>query len=404
MTIIGAAPSDQLGVDTPIAGTMPAMELLCIAWTEIVTDAFKSQWNILAAGAVEPNPFYESWFLLPALQQFDPDGKVEILAMWHDKVLVGLLPVADARIYGRWPIAHHLNWLHHNAFLGAPLVMPGFERSFWELVFKTMDRRSGKSLFLHLNGLVIGAPIQRALEQTCLTQHRRFALVDEQERALLQGPATAEEYFEGAVRGKKRKELRRQKNRLAELGELQFQRSDGGGNPDKWIDEFLALERASWKGEAGSALDCTPQTRNMFREALRGAAAKGQLELLDLRLDGVPLAMLVNFICAPGSFSFKTAFDEGYARFSPGVLLQIENLALLERGDVDWCDSCAAEGHPMIDSLWTGRRRIGRYSVAIGGAARRGAFGLLLRAELAKKKTRPAQMQAEVTAAGDEDS
>jgi hypothetical protein len=142
----------------------------------------------------------------------------------------------------------------------------------------------------------------------------------------------------------------------------------------------------------------------MFRQALRGAAAKDQLELLDLRLDGVPLAMLVNFICAPGSFSFKTAFDERYARFSPGVLLQIENLALLERGDVEWCDSCAAEGHPMIDSLWTGRRRIGRYSVAIGGGARRGAFGLLLRAELAKKRVRPVQMQPESPAVNDEGS
>lgn len=403
VTIIGAAPSDQQRVDTPIAGTMPATQTLCVGWGEIVTDAFKFQWEMLSAGAVEPNPFYESWFLLPALQQFDPDGKVKILAMWHDTALVGFLPVVDARIYGRWPIAHHVNWLHHNAFLGAPLVKPGFEQVFWEQMFKIMDQSGGKSLFLHVNGLVIGAPLQQALVQTCTAQHRRFALVDEQERALLQGSATAEEYFADAVRGKKRKELRRQKNRLAEMGDLQFLRSNGGANPDKWIDEFLALERASWKGEAGSALDCTLETRTMFRQALRGAAAKGQLELLDLRLDGAPLAMLVNFICAPGSFSFKTAFDERFARFSPGVLLQIENLALLERGDVDWCDSCAAEGHPMIDSLWTGRRRIGRYSVAVGGAVRRGVFGLLLRVELAKKRARPAQMQPEVPAAGDHD-
>ena len=33
----------------------------------------------------------------------------------------------------------------------------------------------------------------------------------------------------------------------------------------------------------------------------------------------------------PGAFSYKTAFDERYARFSPGVLLQRENLAMLER-------------------------------------------------------------------------
>ena len=42
-------------------------------------------------------------------------------------------------------------------------------------------------------------------------------------------------------------------------------------------------------------------------------------------------------VTAPGAFSFKTAFDEDYARFSPGVLLQIENLALLERDGIEYC-------------------------------------------------------------------
>ena len=97
---------------------------------------------------------------------------------------------------------------------------------------------------------------------------------------------------------------------------------------------------------------------------------------------------------APGSFSFKTAFDEDYARFSPGVLLQIENLALLEHSGIAWCDSCAVEGHPMIDSLWTGRRSVGRYSVAIGGSGRRAIFGALLKAELARSAPRENQIEA----------
>jgi hypothetical protein len=96
--------------------------------------------------------------------------------------------------------------------------------------------------------------------------------------------------------------------------------------------------------------------------------------------------MLANFLTPPGAFSFKTAFDEDYARFSPGVLLQIENLALLQRDGIDWCDSCAAQDHPMIDSLWAGRRAIGRYSVAIGGRAKRAAFAALLAAETTKAR------------------
>ncbi|HEX4874293.1 MAG TPA: hypothetical protein VFV06_05265, partial [Sphingorhabdus sp.] len=90
----------------------------------------------------------------------------------------------------------------------------------------------------------------------------------------------------------------------------------------------------------------------------------------------------------PGAFSFKTAFDEDYARFSPGVLLQIHNLALLEREGIEWCDSCAAQDHPMIDSIWSGRRAIGRYSVAIGGPVRRAGFAILLAAEKAKGRLR----------------
>ena len=91
--------------------------------------------------------------------------------------------------------------------------------------------------------------------------------------------------------------------------------------------------------------------------------------------------MLANFITPPGAFSFKTAFDERFARFSPGVLLQRENLALLEREGVDWCDSCASADHPMIDHFWRERRAIGRVNVGIGSGLRRTAFRAIAWAE-----------------------
>lgn len=88
--------------------------------------------------------------------------------------------------------------------------------------------------------------------------------------------------------------------------------------------------------------------------------------------------MLSNFITPPGAYSFKTAFDEGYARFSPGMLLQLENLALLERPGVAWADSCPVEGHPMIERLWRDRRRLVSRNIAIGRPMRRAAFRLLM--------------------------
>jgi Acetyltransferase (GNAT) domain len=355
---------------------------------------FIAAWDDLARNASEPNAFCESWYLIPALTQFDPERLTDLFVLWEGEAehspMLGLMPVSAERHYGRWPIPNVQNWLHPNAFLGSPLVRQGYEEAFWRALLTHLDTDPMGGLFFHLNGLAIGGALQQALDSVAQQQGRLMALVHQAERAMLEGNLSPQAYYEAAVRSKKRKELRRQKNRLAELGTLDFTRSDGSTGLDTWADEFLALEKRGWKGANGSALDCADETRTLFREVLKGAAGQGRLELLDLRLDGAPLAMLVNFLCPPASFSYKTAFDEDYARFSPGVLLQYENLSLLERDDIAYCDSCAVQGHPMIDSLWTGRRAIGRYSVAIGGTGRRALFAGLLRAELKRVRKRVA--------------
>jgi CelD/BcsL family acetyltransferase involved in cellulose biosynthesis len=390
LTEMGAFLMQRLTKDSiePVtAQKVPAVDMRLIDIADANESAFVAAWNRLADKAIEPNPFHESWYLLPSLKSLAGPGAVQIFTIWNEAQgdeLLGILPLMQYRQYGRWPLAHYQNWLHPNMFLGTPLVKAGHEQAFFQALLDHLDRQSGPAIFFHINGLVIGGPLEQALSKLCNSQARKHALVHRMERAMLEGVMTAEAYFTQAVRPKKRKELRRQQNRLAEMGDLTFWRGDGTEGLEQWIDEFLVLEHKGWKGENGSAIACAAETSTMFRGSLRGAAGAGKLELLDLRLGGKPLAMLVNFLSGKGAFSFKTAFDEDYARFSPGVLLQLENLALLERDGTDYCDSCASEGHPMIDSLWTGRRAIGRYSVAIGGTARRVMFGLLLNAETAK--------------------
>jgi CelD/BcsL family acetyltransferase involved in cellulose biosynthesis len=353
----------------------------------IVADqAIAAAWDQLSVDASEPNPFAERWYLAAAVKALAGPHDITIAMVWDGDALIGLMPLQLQSRYAGLPIAHVQNWLNHNAFLGTPLVAKGAERLFWSALLTYFDTAEQNALFLHLCGMATKGPVVEALKEICRMDRRRYAMVHCAQRALLEHGLTPAEYLDATVRGKKRKELRRQHNRLADEGELLFTRSGGSAQLDAWIDAFLALERGGWKGANGSALDCADGTRALFRLALRGAAQAGKLELLDLRLHGQPIAMLVNFLIPPGAFSFKTAFDEDYARFSPGVLLQIENLALLERTDIDWCDSCAAQDHPMIDSLWSGRRTIGRYSVAIGNRTKRLGFAALLTAETYKAR------------------
>ncbi|MEW4467970.1 GNAT family N-acetyltransferase [Parasphingorhabdus sp. JC815] len=358
-------------------------ELLPIA---AINDHFLPAWQKLARNASEPNIFYEHWMLRPALKLFYTHSDLRLFLLWagvpHKSDLLGLLPVGPSWQLGRWPVPFVQNWAHHNSFLGTPLVRSGFENQFWAALLTTLDDQSWQG-FLHIRGLTIGGPLDQALRSVCAGEKRRCDLVHSEARALLESHLDAESYYTANVRSKKRKELRRQAKRLGEMGEVRFSchRDDTGLND--WIDDFLTLERAGWKGQQGSALDCSDDTRSFFGEALTGAAHYGQLERHDLRLDGKPLAMLVNFRSPPGSFSFKTAFDDAYSRFSPGVLLQLENLKMLDQPDCDWMDSCAAEDHPMIDSLWSGRRHIGRFSVQLKGLSRSAIFrGVRLGEEL----------------------
>ncbi|WP_159643954.1 GNAT family N-acetyltransferase [Sphingorhabdus sp. 109] len=334
-------------------------------------------WSDLAGQASEPNIFYEHWFLVPALAQFRHHDDLQLFLLWagepHRSPLLGLMPVGPEQQFGRWPVPHVQNWMHHNCFLGTPLVRKGFEPMFWEKLLAALDERDWPG-FLHINAMTISGPLDQALRAVCADRKRRCDLVHSEARALLEAHCTADEYYRTNIRKKKRKELLRIKRRLGELGELQFSCLQDRTNLDSWIDEFLALERKGWKGKSGSALDCADATREFFRATVRGAAQSGQLERRDMRLDGQPVAMLVNFRSGRGGFEFKTAFDEDYASYSPGVQLQIENLDCLDKNAVDWVDSCAVEGHPMIDHLWSGRRHIGRFSIEPQRLADRAVF------------------------------
>ena len=346
--------------------------------------AARLAWDALALCAAEPNPFHESWYLLPALRALDPQGTTSILRVEADGDLIGLLPVrSESRYYGR-PIPQLCGWIHGNCFLGAPLVAAGLEKPFWRALLDWADRQGGAGLFLHLAALPLEGPLYAALQAVLAEQGRLAGLVHREERAMLASDLAPQAYFEQSLSGKKRKELRRQSTRLAELGEVRFERQRDDQRLGRWIDDFLALEHSGWKGSAGSALASHQTTARLFKEALHGAASQGKLERLTLTLDVEPIAMLVNFLTSPGAYSYKTAFDERYSRYSPGVLVQRENLDLLGDPDIAWCDSCAAADHPMIDHIWRERRAVGRVSIAIGGRMRRALFAGLLRLELGR--------------------
>ncbi|MEN7536903.1 GNAT family N-acetyltransferase [Aurantiacibacter sp. DGU5] len=350
-------------------------------WRERDNAADIRAWDALAATSSEPNPFFESWYLLPSLRALDPAGSVRLAVLEASGLWLGLIPLRWESFYYGKPLPHWRIWCHENSFLGQPLVVRGFEQAFWHALLGWLDRHALFALFAHLPQVGTDGPVHTALAAELLDHSRPAGTVLEGERALLETDLSPDAYLEASLSTKKRKELRRQHRRLAEVGTLSVDRHEDAEDIERWTEEFLRLEASGWKGRAASALASARPTATLFREAMAEAAARGRLERLAIRLDSQPIAMLATFTAASGAFSYKTAFAEDYARFSPGVLLQREALALAEREGIDWIDSCAGADHPMIDHFWRERRRIAHHSIAIGGSARRALFACLNRLE-----------------------
>ncbi len=334
-----------------------------------VPQHWDAAWEALANDASEPNPFAESWFVRPAIRHLGVEPQDKMISVWHGSALIGLVPVTTTARYGRMPIRHVENWIHYHCFAGTPLIRRGAEWAFWSVVIDALDRADWARNFVHIVGLNADGPVHQGLCDV-----RRADIVHQSERAMLSSTLDPESYHIATVRPKKRKELRRLRSRLDQLGQVKFCRLVEGDRLTPWIDNFLALESSGWKGRDGSALKANPATSAFFSEAIEGASRTGRLDMTCLAVDDKPIAMLVNFMTPPGAFAFKIAFDETFARFSPGVLLAIEYHKGLNRDDIDWTDSCAAEDHPMINSLWGERRKLVRVTVPLSGTRRQAVF------------------------------
>ncbi len=324
--------------------------------------AYVTEWDDLARNAVEPNIFYESWMLIPAWEELATLTVKVALVYGSAKAdsqthLIGLFPLVSSKGYRRFPLTVISLWRHLHCPLCTPLVRKGFERLALDGFFRWLDSADGGDALVEFEHIAGDGPFYEQLGQFLIETGRRYIEGDRFERAVLRPNSDGKAYIENALAGKRRKELRRQLNRLSEQGRLKIVELQSGDNIDSWLEQYFNLEMVSWKGKAGTALAVREGERKYFERISRSAFERGQLMMLKMQLDGVPIAMKYNFVAGDGAYSAKIAFDEKYHQYSPGVQLELQNIvAVHNRQSIRWMDSCAMPNHFMIERLWTERR------------------------------------------------
>jgi hypothetical protein len=213
---------------------------------------------------------------------------------------------------------------------------------------------------LILRDVSINGAAMKAFREVLGLRGIRPWLLQSHFRACLDARRDADELLHDALGGKKLKELRRQRNRLAEHGAVRF---DVARTPDAvaaGIEIFLALEASGWKAKRGTALRQDEGDAGFIRRAAKGLAETGQCEIVTLHAGDTPVAAAIVLRHQDRAFYFKLGIDERFARFSPGVQLTLDlTRHLCADAVLATADSTASADHPMINPIWRGRLKIG---------------------------------------------
>ena len=143
-------------------------------------------------------------------------------------------------------------------------------------------------------------------------------------RACLDATRDADELLHDALGAKKLKELRRQRNRLAEHGAVRFEVARTPAEVAPALETFLALEASGWKAKRGTALSQDAGDAAFVRRATPALAENGQCEIVTLRAGDTPVASAIVLRHQDRAFYFKLGVDERFAKFSPGVQLTLD--------------------------------------------------------------------------------
>lgn len=331
--------------------------------------AIEPDWRDLAGRCIEDNVYYARHYAKSLLDTVESGTDVRYVTVWDHDRLIAFLPVVLRKhaIPGILPAG--AAWQSDYTFSCTPMLdkdQP--DRAAGGLVDALAALRAGDWAIPQMN---VGGAAWRALtgaldqREVPWLRHRMF------ERASLSAGPGFEEHMRAAISAKRRRELARNRRRLEELGTVTHKSCNGGAELDEAVEAFLALEAGGWKGARGTALASRKDT-TQFAKAAFGAVAAGRSARADvLLLDGKPIAAGVIVFSGSTGFTVKGAYDEAYASYSAGLLLEVEVLkSFLEERWAARLDA-ATNGSHVIDRFWPDRVSVGELAFSFAPTAPR---------------------------------
>lgn len=364
-------PSRSATPDVPRAAVEPIPAL--------ATEA--AAWDALVSDAAAPHPFYTRAVIEAHRAHGLCPPRLSAVVVREGGAPVALLPFLLRPDIAGLGASLAQPFLSPYVTESAPLVAggPGFEARLDALV-DGLARASGGRPWrwpLLASGGRIGAGLLAAMGRAGW----QVGVVDGFERPVLDRRADYDAFLAGHPHRSRLKDLRRRRRRLEESGVLDLETATEGAALERALDSFLALEAAGWKGAAGTALLCKPQTERFARALFRPEGGPVTVRADLLRLDGRAVAASLALVCGGTAHLLKTAYDETLRAQAPGLVLEDAIVrAFHAEAFAGRLDSATMPGS-ALESLYPERERIAEIIAVPPGA---GLISLERRLRLAR--------------------
>ena len=316
---------------------------------------FVVAWNELQERSAENNVYYTSHYANSLLETVEKNREVRFVTAWREKTLVGFLPIVTSKAFVPGLSAVGQAWQTPYTFSCTPILDKGVVSGSAAALIDALSKlRKGEWVIPNINvdGVVCGA-----FREAMAKRHIPSTFTNAFERASLSTRDSFEHHMDAHVSSKLRRDMARKRRRLEERGKVTFETHDQGEGLDKAIDEFLRIEAGGWKGERGTALACSVNSKEFaYRVFKGGVAGHCRADVLILNKETIAVAIMVK--AGRTGFTVKNSYDEKYSAFSPGLLLEIEIIRRL-LGD-EWLDNLdsGTNGKHVIDGFWPGRIKV----------------------------------------------
>jgi len=251
------------------------------------------------------------------LSTLDASRPLRVVSLHRDEECVALAPLVLRRVRGVRRLAVvGVNELHEPADL-----MATNDETLHRLTSLLVDRREP----LVVERMLAESPTVAAFEHAC----RGRAI-------LVRRPAANCPYItldpswlepESHLNSGRRSDLRRARRKAEQAGPVRFEiLTPGSADVDRLLDQAMAIEAKSWKGEAGTALAYDARRAEFFRHYVRQAAEAGILRICFMHIGDSPAAMQIAVEQQHGFWLLKIGYDAAFASASPGLLLMRETI------------------------------------------------------------------------------